>query len=120
MTSSTKNTLNVVIILALAAFIYAVPGGGPAAQTIAQALYLAFLAAFAWIASRMYREHRVALYSLGDRNRAIVYGALGVLALTLTATGILWGTSLGSIAWLALVVAALLALFEVFRSARSY
>lgn len=118
--TATRGLRNVAIILALAALVYAVPGGGPAAQTIAQALYLGFLAAFAWIASRIYREHRLSLYALGDRNRAIVYVALGVLALTLTATGVLWSTSLGSIAWLVLVAAALLALFEVFRASRSY
>ncbi len=115
-----KNIRNIGIILLIAAGVDAIPGGGPAAQTVAQALYLAFLAVLAWIVSRLYREHRVELYSLGERNRALLYIALGVLAVTLTATGTLWNTSLGSVAWLVLVAAAAFALFEVVRSARSY
>ena len=38
----------------------------------------------------MYREHRGSLYLLGDGRRALLYGALGVLAVTLTATDRLW------------------------------
>ena len=118
--AAAKNIRNVAIILVIAAAVDAIPGGGHAAQTVLQALYLGFLAAFAWIGSRLYRENRVAIYSLGDRHRTLLYCALGVLLLTLTATGVLWGTSLGSIAWLALLAVSVVALVEVFRSARSY
>ena len=37
-----------------------------------------FLGAIVWFASRLYRQHRTTLYSLGDRRRAILYVALGV------------------------------------------
>ena len=120
MSPAVRNVRNIAIILLVAVAVDAIPGGGAAAQTVLQALYLGFLAAFAWILSRLYREHRVALYSLGDENRALLYGALGVLMLTLTATSVLWETSLGSIAWLVLVGCAALALVRVVRAARSY
>ena len=62
-----------------------------------------FLAAIAWIASRLYREHRVSLYSLGDRKRLILYVAAGVATLTFTASGRLLDTGLGSIVWILLL-----------------
>ena len=50
-----------------------------------------------------YREHRNSLYSLGDRRRALLYGAVGVIAVTLTATTGSWRTPLGEVAWLVLI-----------------
>jgi hypothetical protein len=118
--SVNKTIRNVVIILAIAALFAIVPGGGPAAQTIVQVIALAFLAVIAWVASRLYREHRVALYSLGDKRRAIVYAAAGIATLTFSASGRLLNTGLGSLAWLILVGACAFAVFAAFRSAREY
>jgi hypothetical protein len=55
----------------------------------------------------MYREHRTALYALGDGRRAALYAAVAVLAVTLTATAQLWRTSAGSVAWLVLIGASI-------------
>jgi hypothetical protein len=119
--SINSNVRNIVIVLAIAALVVVVPGGGPASQTVVQVISLAFLAAIAWVASRLYREHRVALYSLGDRRRAIVYVAVGVATLTFCDTDRLWNSGgLGSILWLLLIAGAAFAVFEVFRSAREY
>ncbi len=60
---------------------------------IIQAVSLVFLAALAWVATVMYRQHRVALYSLGDARRAALYAAAAVLAITLTGTARAVGTS---------------------------
>jgi hypothetical protein len=76
--------------------------------------------ALAWFASRLYRENRVALHSLDDRRRTIVYVAGAVVALTLTATSRLWSTGPGTVAWLALLGAAGYAVFAVYRSQREY
>lgn len=118
--SVNKNLRNVVIILAVSAIVAFAPGGGPVAQTIVQVIALAFLGAIAWVASRLYREHRVSLYSLGDKRRAILYAAAGVATLTFSASGKLLNTGLGSLAWLILVAACAFAVFAVFRSARDY
>ena len=61
---------NIAIVLALAAIIDLVPGGGTAANVVIQAISLIFLGALAWVVAIMYREHRNALYSLGDSRRA--------------------------------------------------
>jgi hypothetical protein len=115
---SLKDARNVVIILAIAAVIDIVPGGGTGASVVVQAISLIFLAALAWVVALMYREHRNALFSLGDRRRAVLYAAAGVLVVTLTATHRLWSTALGSVAWLVLIAAALYAGGSVLVSAR--
>jgi hypothetical protein len=111
---------NIVIILVIAALVVLIPGGGTGASTAMQALYLIFLATLVWFAVVMYRQHRVALYSLGDGRRAILYVAIGVAALTLTATSRLWSTGAGSVAWLLLMGAAIYAVVAIVWSARKY
>jgi hypothetical protein len=111
---------NFAIIALIAAVIVVIPGGGSAGSFIVQLISLVFLAAIAWVASRLYREHRVSLYSLGDRKRLIVYVAAGVATLTFTASARLLDTGLGSIAWILLLAACAYAVFWVFRSSREY
>jgi hypothetical protein len=111
---------NIVIVLVIAALVVALPGGGTGANVALQAVSLLFLGSIAWIASRLYREHRVALYSLGDARRATLYGAIGVVVLTLTATQRLWDTGTGEIVWFALLGGSAYAAFAVIWSARKY
>src|ERR1700758_3944657 len=99
--SISTNVRNVLIVLAIAALVVLVPGGGTGAQVAIQAVSLVFLGAIVWFGSVMYRQHRLTLYSLGDRRRAILYVAVGVGAVTLTATSKMWhGGGLASVAWL--------------------
>ena len=111
---------NIAIILILAALVAIVPGGGTAANVLLQAASLLFLAVLCWFASIMYRQHRSSLYSLGDQRRAIVYVALGVATLTLSATPRLWNTSAGSVAWLILIGACVYAVVAIAWAARRY
>lgn len=116
-----RNFRNIAIILVLAALVDVVPGGGNASGTALEFVYLAFFGAFVWVASRLYREHRTAIYSLGNRRRATAYAAVGLIAVTLTGTNTLWNDGpAGNIAWLVLLAGAGYALFEVFRSTRRY
>jgi len=118
--SINKNIRNAVIVVLLATLIYASHAADIAYSFISQLISLAFLAAFAWIAARQYRDHRITLHSLGTRNRMILYGAIGVVALTLSATSRLWDTGLGTIAWLVLLAGSAYAGYVVFSSAREY
>ncbi len=111
---------NVAIIALIAAAVVIIPGGGKAANTVGQAVQLAFFGALVWFAVIMYRQHRAEIYSLGERNRAIVYASLGVLTLTITATSRMWSTGVGLIAWFALVGAAAYSIFAVIWAARRY
>jgi hypothetical protein len=115
-----KNVRNALIVLAIAALVALLPGGGSGANVALQAVSLAFLGALAWVASLMYREHRMTLYSLGDGRRAILYGAVAVATLTLTATSLMWATPAGEIAWLALMGASIYAVVTIAVRARRY
>jgi hypothetical protein len=110
---------NILIILVVAALVVVVPGGGTGAHVALQAASLAFLATLGWFAMTMYRQHRLSLYSLGDRRRAILYAAVAVATLTLTGTKRLWSTSAGSVVWLLLIAAAVYAVVAIVWSARS-
>lgn len=117
---SAETVRNIAIVLVIAALVAFVPAASNGAGVLISAVSLAFLAAIGWIASIMYREHRSELYSLGDGRRAALYAALGVLALTLTATPQLWATSAGSVAWLLLVGAGVYVSCAVIWAARRY
>ncbi len=118
--SARANIRNVVIVLFLAAVVDLVPQGSSAAQFLIQLISLAFIGAIAWVASRLYREHRLSLYSLGDRRHAVIYLAAGVATLTLTASSRLFATGIGSVVWLLLLAACAFAVFRVVRAAREY
>lgn len=109
---------NILIILVVAALVVVVPGGGTGAVVATQAISLLFLATLVWFASLMYRQHRLDLMALGERRRAVLYLALGIATLTLTATSRLWATSAGSIAWLLLLGGCVYAVIAVVLSAR--
>jgi hypothetical protein len=114
----TKTLRNIAIILLIAAIVVFVPGGGTGATVVTQAVSLAFLASLGWFATIMYRQHRYTLYGLGDRRRAILYAAAGVVAVTLTATSRMWSSSAGSVAWLVLLGAAIYSVVTVVLAAR--
>lgn len=111
---------NILIVLVIAALVALVQGGVTAANVALQAVTLAFLGTLVWFASLTYRERRVSLYALGDGRRALLYVALGVATLTLTATSKLWGSGAGSVAWLILLGGSAYAVFAVLWSARKY
>ncbi len=115
-----KTVRNILIVMALAALMDLLPGGGTAATVALDAVYAAFLAVLWLFGSMMYRQHRTSLYSLGDGKRATLYIALGVAFLTLTGTSRLWSSSAGTIAWCVLLVGAVYAVFAVLWSAREY
>jgi hypothetical protein len=118
----TTTLRNLVIVLAIAALIVLIPGGGSGANVAFQAVALAFLAVIGWFAYTMYRQHRIELDSLGSGRRAILYGAAGVAMLTVTAEPRLWqqGRAGGKIVFVLLLGAAGYAAFAVIRSARRY
>jgi hypothetical protein len=114
------NVRNIVIVLIIAALVVVIPGGGTGANVLIQAVSLGFLASIAWVARLMYREHRLSLYALGDDRRLILYGAVGLGALTLTATTRMWSTVGGRVAWVLLLAAAIYGVVSVVVAARRY
>ena len=113
-------TRNVLILLVLAGAVYAIPGGGRSAEFIAALLSILITASFAFIGYRLYRENRVALFSLGDRYRATLYGAVGAAVFIMAVRSRLWETAAGTLLWFAVIAAASYALVVVYRHYRSY
>jgi hypothetical protein len=115
-----KNLRNAAIVLLIAAAVYAIPGGGRAASTFEAALFVVFGVAVGYLGLRMYREYRVSLYGLGDRNRALLYGAIAVAAVVVMGQKRMWQTGLGELAWFVLVGLVVYAVLAVIRHSRSY
>ncbi len=115
-----KTALNVAILLAIAAAVDFLPGGGRVANTVATALGVAFAAALGYAAVWFYRRNRVAIYSLGDQRRALLYGAIGVGVVTVAAKPRMWLSGFGEFAWFVLVGLVAYTLFALYRYSRSY
>lgn len=111
---------NPAIVFAVAAAVYFLPGGGDTANFVANLLFIAMTAGFVWLAARLYRDHRMTLFSLGDTNRALLYGAVGVVVFAMAARGKLLDTSAGTLVWLVLVGGAVYAVYVVWRRYREY
>ena len=116
----TTTARNVVIVLALAALVAFLPGGGTAAAVIGGVLSTLILASFVMLAVRWYRERRIDLFGLGDRWRGLMYGSIGALVLVMTARVPMWETSAGTLAWVAVVAGAAYSLYLVWRHSREY
>lgn len=111
---------NVAIVLVLGAAVYLLPQGGRAANTFGAVLAVTFAAVMAYFAGRMYLEHRVSLYGLGDRHRALLYGALALGVVTITAQPRMFQSGAGEVAWFLILGAVVYALVHVYRYSRSY
>jgi hypothetical protein len=115
-----KTARNVAIVMLIAAAVYLLPGGGRAASTFEALLLVAFGIGIAYLGLRLYREHRIALHGLGDRHRALLYGALAVGVFAVTARLRMWQTGLGELVWFALVGFVVYSLLAVYRRWRAY
>jgi hypothetical protein len=117
---SVRIVRNIAIIALLAVPIAFVPGGGEAADGIITALVLGFLAAIGWLGYRLYRENQFTLSTLPDSRLALLYGALGVIALMIAGQDELTGSAAGILLWIVLLGAAAGTIFWVWREAHSY
>jgi hypothetical protein len=115
-----KNVRNIAIVVAIALAVYLLPGGGRVANTFEAALWVAFGLGIAYFGLRMYREHRMSLHGLGDRHRALLYGAVALAVFLYAARARMWDTGSGELLWFVLVGCIVYALLDVFRHSRSY
>jgi hypothetical protein len=132
MPESLKHARNIAIILAIAAAVDFIPGGGRVAETVTAALWTAFGLAIGFLGLRLYREQHITLFSLGDRHRGLLYGAVALgfflwavrkrmwYALAIHGAEVhRWG-GLGEVLWFVLAGLAVYALVVVYRHARAY
>jgi hypothetical protein len=111
---------NIAIVVALAAAVQFLPGGGAAAEAFAAALWVVFATGIAFFGYRLYRERRLDIHGLGDRYRGLLYGAIAVGWATAAAQPRMWRTSFGEFVWFALMGMSVYVLIAVYRYSRTY
>jgi nitrate/nitrite transporter NarK len=111
---------NVAIIAALAAAVDFLPGGGAAAAAVLSALTMIFLAAIAWLVYRVYREQQMTLATLSDGRKALLFGAVGAIALLIVGYDDFRSWTGGLILWIALLAGCAGGIFLIWRDATSY
>lgn len=116
-----RTVRNIAIIAILAVPVAFVPGGGGVAAGILAALAMGFLASIAAAGRQAYRENRLTFDSLPDDQRAVLFGALGVIVLMIAGAGkLLGGGGLGAVIWVTLTACAVIAVIGVWMRAHSY
>lgn len=115
-----KTVRNVLILVAIAALVAFLPGGGNTAQLVLALLSIGITVAFVLLGIRFYRENRVAIFSLGDKHRAIAYASLGALVVAFAGRQQLTDTAIGSVVLVLLFAGAIGGAYAVWRHHRSY
>jgi hypothetical protein len=112
---------NAAIVVLLALAVYAIPGGKTSAAFIGGLFSTLILVSLVFAAWRLYREHRITLYSLGDRDRGLVYGGIGAIVLAAAGSNkLLHGDGAGAVLWIALIGGAIYAFVTVYRNFKAY
>ncbi|MEZ5078056.1 MAG: hypothetical protein R2725_11515 [Solirubrobacterales bacterium] len=115
-----RNIRNVAIIMLLALAVAFVPGGANAVDTIFTAMIMTFLAGITWMLYVLSRQNQLTLATLRDSRRAMLYGALGVIALLIAGTDKLFSTGPGTLIWIGLLAAAVVAIWKVWVEANTH
>ncbi len=111
---------NILIVVLLAAAVYAVPGGGTAASIVSAFISIAFAVAIWFALVYVYRNFRTTIFSLGDRHRGMLYGGLAAILFLGASANRFFDSSAGTLAWLTILAAAGYALYATFRHWREY
>ena len=116
-----KHVRNILILVAIAAGVWLLPGGDTGTRTISNLLSVLLLGGLCFFAYRMYMEHRITLLDLGDRTRAVLYGSFALMVFALLATRRLIDEGgLGALLWMALLGTAFYGMYSVWRASREY
>lgn len=115
-----RNLRNVAIVMLLAVVVAFVPAGGNAADTILTAITIGFLAAISWTLFVLSRQNELTLAALRDSRRAILYGALGLIALLIAGSDEMFASGGGTLAWILLLGASVAAIWKVWTEASTY
>jgi hypothetical protein len=111
---------NAAIVMLLALLVAFAPAGGNAADAILTAITMGFLAAIAWTVFVLSRQNQLTLATLSDAHRAILYGALGLIALLIAGSDEMFASGGGTLAWILLLGASVAAIWKVWTDANSY
>lgn len=116
-----RRYIGVAVLLLVALALVAMPRGDDVINVVTAALQVAFLTAIALSVRALYRSWSGRLAEFSDRDRAILYGALGAAMLVIVGRGRF--DELGDfslIAWIAALAACGFAMFWVWRESRRH
>jgi hypothetical protein len=111
---------DVAIIAVLALGVAFLPGGGNAARALTTALLIAFLAVMGVAGRELYRQNRLTIDSLSDRDRGILYAGVGLIVLMVAGADSMFATAGGTLAWIGLVAIGVLVIARVWVEANRY
>ncbi|HEY7949396.1 MAG TPA: hypothetical protein VID51_01020 [Solirubrobacterales bacterium] len=115
-----RTVRNVAIVGLLALVVAFAPAGGNAAEAILTAITMGFLAGIAWTLFVLSRQNQLTLATLSDGRRALLYGALGMIALLIAGSDELFSSGGGTLAWIVLLGASVAAIWRVWVDANTY
>ena len=115
-----RNLRNVAIVMLLALGVAFAPAGGNAADTVLTAITMGFLTAIAWTLFVLSRQQQLTLAALTDSRRAILYAALGLIALLIAGSDEMFASGGGTLAWIFLLGASVAAIWKVWTEANTY
>lgn len=110
---------NLAIVMLLALLVAFLPGGGNLADALLTALTMGLLAGIAWVVYTFSRENQLTLATLSDGRRAVLYGAVGLIALLIAGTDKLFGTGGGTLLWILLLAVAVAAIWRIWMEANT-
>ena len=96
------------------------PHGGNVADAVLTALTMGILAGISWMIYTLSRERQLTLATLSDGRRAILYAALGVLALLVAWADELFSSGGGTVLWIILLAASVAAIWRIWMDASTY
>jgi hypothetical protein len=115
-----KVSLEIAIILAIAAAVEFLPGGHATLEAFYAAVWATFGVGLYFVCMMQYRERKMSLYALGDGRRALLYGTIAALVVTLAAKDRMWETGLGEFVWFAIVGLSIYTFVALYRWAHRY
>ena len=111
---------DIAIIALLALGVAFVPGGGNAAEAAIAVLVIAFLVTIGFAARQLYRENRLTISSLPDRERAILYAGIGLIVLMIAGADSLLDSAAGTLVWVGLLALGIIVVARVWVEANRF
>jgi hypothetical protein len=116
-----KRAGQIAVIALIALALTALPGGGGALRVALTLLSVVFFSAVAFMGYRLFHQFRFELESLEDRQRAVLYGSVGLAFLTICGSQRMFDSGgFGVLAWFALLGICAYGLYWVWTGYRRY
>ncbi|HET6830474.1 MAG TPA: hypothetical protein VFH44_03890 [Solirubrobacterales bacterium] len=110
---------NIAIVVLLALALSVLPAGGNVAEGILVALSVLFAVAIGGLLVRLWKQTGLQRDTLTDRQRILIYGSAGALALMIAGADEMLASGPGTLAWVVIVVASGWLMFNTWREAQS-